>query len=170
MTTTLNNNDSIIFIPIVLATLRPDSVLPVDMYVSFETDERPQLYRDRSYPLSSDDLERLCHRGIGYRHAVDIKGGTTNQIALGFKLGIVRLGVEEGQYAFNLGHGFDADAVSGQQKQIMCRHVVEALVVFRSKQMIDLCYRAALPQASSGSSRMRFHRSRPAILSRRLGP
>ena len=64
MTTTLNNNDSIIFIPIVLATLRPDSVLPVDMYVSFETDERPQLYRDRSYPLSSDDLERLCHRGI----------------------------------------------------------------------------------------------------------
>ena len=70
---------------------------------------------------AKDDGRRglgLFHRRIGYRHAVLVDGGAADVVALDGKFAGVALGVEEGDDAFHLGHGFLADAVAGRRRSL----------------------------------------------------
>jgi len=50
--------------PIPLTTLSASTTLPVDLYIKGEADAPPLLYRQRDYPMSHEDIERLVSRGV----------------------------------------------------------------------------------------------------------
>lgn len=52
------------FVPIALATIRPNSALSFDLYLRTGTENHPLLYRERHTPLEADDIARLIDRGI----------------------------------------------------------------------------------------------------------
>ena len=62
MLATVSDNQT--YIPVSLATIRPESVTDFPLYLR-ESPEAPcRLYRDADYPFSPGDIERLVERGI----------------------------------------------------------------------------------------------------------
>ncbi len=51
------------FMPVPLTTLHPSMPLPVDLYLKSAGDASPVLYRQREYPISPEDFERLVEHG-----------------------------------------------------------------------------------------------------------
>jgi HD-GYP domain-containing protein (c-di-GMP phosphodiesterase class II) len=59
-------------LPIALRTLCPSTLLPFDLYLRRNETDRFILYRERSYPLVQEDLDRLRERGT---HTIYILSG-----------------------------------------------------------------------------------------------
>jgi hypothetical protein len=51
-----------------------------------------------------------------------VDGRAAHVVALNLEFPSVRLGVEEGDDALHLGHGFEADAVTGEEEELVRRH------------------------------------------------
>jgi hypothetical protein len=60
---------------------------------------------------------------------VPVDRSATDQVRRRRELGGVALGIEERQDALDFGHGLDADAVTGEQEQLMGRHSGSAFLV-----------------------------------------
>ncbi|OHB73414.1 MAG: hypothetical protein A2V70_11620 [Planctomycetes bacterium RBG_13_63_9] len=56
------------FTTIPLTTLCASTSLPVDLYLKSRKDAPPVLYRQRQYPISHEDIERLVETGIRVAH------------------------------------------------------------------------------------------------------
>ncbi len=106
--------------------------------------QQPRLGPDRVrhlVPLGSADgaedhrvrFHGLGHRLVGDRHALGVDGSAADEIRFRLEFRPLATLVEEGDHALDLGHRFDADAVAGQEEQLVGGHgfgdPVEALCV-----------------------------------------
>jgi hypothetical protein len=103
--------------------------------------EQPKLFAQAQQPRLRPRLERhlvpfrpayraedhgvagmgLGHGRFGNGDLVRVIAGATDQVVLGLEIGNAFLGVEAEQ-PLHLGHDFRADAVAGEQKEIVGRH------------------------------------------------
>ena len=67
-------------------------------------------------------LLRFLHHGVGDGNAVLVVGRPADEIAFGLEPAALGALVEERDDALDLGDGFDADPVSGQQQQVKSGH------------------------------------------------